>query len=322
MCKPTCLLLGLLLGSCGVLAQDETESQESENKAKPSWSTGLPERQAVPKKPTATLRTDIKDEPEIDMSGFGIERPNIGLEGFATETADPAEDETAAPIQAEQDSAVVESTPPPVTVDEPAAATEPVADVALEASPEDSPALAEQQPDDEPVQTQSGGDATEIDADDTANLALQETAPVEQSTPIDTPPAQEPALLTDSTPVDVANADDDVFSESNLQASVTNPAPSSKPRKNGAFNWQLLRQNELEYPVKALRQSQTGWVDINVTINAQGLVVETDVMDKSRGGMVFVSSAVKAVKSWQFEAPSDYGISENMSKVYRIEFQF
>ncbi|HFC30568.1 MAG TPA: TonB family protein, partial [Oceanospirillales bacterium] len=87
------------------------------------------------------------------------------------------------------------------------------------------------------------------------------------------------------------------------------------------YQWKQLVRTEPKYPRKALQTKTTGWVDIELTIDSSGKVVNAKVIKTSINGRVFHNEALRAVRKWVFEAPTDYGIKENLTKKVRLEFK-
>lgn len=67
------------------------------------------------------------------------------------------------------------------------------------------------------------------------------------------------------------------------------------------------------YPPDAARSGTTGYVELEYSVGADGKVTDVSVVD-AKPGRVFVASAVKAVKQWEF-APG-----ESRGKV-KLEFK-
>lgn len=66
-----------------------------------------------------------------------------------------------------------------------------------------------------------------------------------------------------------------------------------------------IKRVEPAFPPEAARARQSGFVEVEYTVDASGKVVSVSVLT-SRPARVFESAAVKAVKQWQF-APGEDG---------------
>ncbi len=74
------------------------------------------------------------------------------------------------------------------------------------------------------------------------------------------------------------------------------------------------------YPARALLRRTEGWVHLQLTIDADGLVEDAQVLDASPEG-VFEKSALKAVRRWRFEPSSTGGRNEPVRVTQKIEFK-
>tara|TARA_Y100001949_G_C15667995_1_gene192631 strand:- start:10 stop:411 length:402 start_codon:yes stop_codon:yes gene_type:complete len=68
------------------------------------------------------------------------------------------------------------------------------------------------------------------------------------------------------------------------------------------------------YPRKALRKGQEGFVVIEFDIDTDGGVLDPYVLESEPAG-VFERSAIKAVRKWLYEAPSYNGVSVKVNNV-------
>ena len=62
-------------------------------------------------------------------------------------------------------------------------------------------------------------------------------------------------------------------------------------------------------------------MDVEVTIDSQGIVQDAKVVKIYRNQRVFAKPAIKAVQQWRFEPPQKYGISQPQKRRYRVEFK-
>ncbi|GEM_PF-1970230 len=102
------------------------------------------------------------------------------------------------------------------------------------------------------------------------------------------------------------------------EASGNTQSASSTPK---AYQWTFVHKVAPDYPVKAYRERKEGWVDVDVTINPDGTVQQADVVKIYRNQRIFAKPALKAVQQWRFEPPQNYGISEPLTRRYRVEFK-
>lgn len=91
--------------------------------------------------------------------------------------------------------------------------------------------------------------------------------------------------------------------------------------KKNKYKWKKIKNVNPIYPSKAVRKKQEGWVDIEVIIDARGKVVESRILQTKRNIHVFDKSALKAVRQWKFDPPSNYGIKNNLIKDFRLVYQ-
>ena len=68
------------------------------------------------------------------------------------------------------------------------------------------------------------------------------------------------------------------------------------------------------YPRKALRKGQEGFVIIEFDIDTDGGVLDPYVLESEPAG-VFERAAIKAVRKWLYEAPSYNGVSVKVNNV-------
>lgn len=87
------------------------------------------------------------------------------------------------------------------------------------------------------------------------------------------------------------------------------------------YSWKIIKKTPAKYPVKAIRNNEEGWVDVELTINSEGIVTNAVSKAISRNSRVFVNPAINAVKKWKYEAPRKIGITESLKKTVRITFR-
>jgi protein TonB len=81
----------------------------------------------------------------------------------------------------------------------------------------------------------------------------------------------------------------------------------------------LIRQVNPRYPTAAMRANQEGWVDVEMTVGADGTVGNVSVVD-AQPKHVFDRSAIDAVSKWEFKPATRNG--EAMPVTLRRRLQF
>ncbi|WP_246058746.1 energy transducer TonB [Luteibacter pinisoli] len=81
----------------------------------------------------------------------------------------------------------------------------------------------------------------------------------------------------------------------------------------------LVRQVNPRYPTAAMRANQEGWVDVELTVGADGVVSNVNVVD-AQPKHIFDRSAVDAVSKWEFKPAMRNG--EPMTVTLRRRLQF
>ena len=291
MYKKLLFTLSLTLMFSAVWAQDEDTDEPSK---RPSWSEGLPERQDTADLNTPDFKPEIDNDIEIDMSEFGIKpKADITLElpisaELPEESAEPEEEPQPVESLASEEP---EASP---EVSEPVETTpEPIEEAVVETQP-DEPAINEPDP-----------------AEVITEPAVEQVADVEEpadQAPAETMPAEEPMAVEET----LAAVEPPVMAE-------PDPVESAQDEQQN-YVWSITKQTPVQYPVKAAIDNLEGWVDVEVTINADGEVVSATPVKYSRRGRIFGKPAVQSVSEWQFDPPRNYGIDANVTRVYKIEF--
>ena len=292
------IVMGLVVMNFASVAQDESEESKEPDrfdKARPSWSSGLPERKKMTPTPNASLKPEIENEIEIDVSEFGLtEDINIA------ELPEPA-------VEAEE---AVEEAPAVEEVNEAE-----VVEIPVETTPEPEPVV------ETPVETE-----VEEPAESVATIS----APVEEA-----PVEEIPAEIEQEQPTEVADTAEEVIEvesqpSTEMVSIEDNAITSSEPNDNtieqgleSDYRWRLIDRVSPEYPRQAARDQLEGWVDVEVTIGANGEVVNANVKKTSRKGNVFSRSALTAVRKWRFQQPTAEQLSNSeLKKTYRLDFTF
>jgi protein TonB len=81
----------------------------------------------------------------------------------------------------------------------------------------------------------------------------------------------------------------------------------------------LIRQVNPRYPTAAMRANQEGWVDVEMTVGADGTVGNVSVVD-AQPKHIFDRSAIDAVSKWEFKPATRNG--EAMPVTLRRRLQF
>jgi protein TonB len=106
-----------------------------------------------------------------------------------------------------------------------------------------------------------------------------------------------------------------------LQDSIGTPylgaEPLTEPSDGGL---RILNRIPPLYPARALLRRTEGWVRLQLTIDADGLVADARVLDASPEG-VFDQAAIKAVRRWRFEPSARGGRNASLQVTQKIEFK-
>jgi len=92
--------------------------------------------------------------------------------------------------------------------------------------------------------------------------------------------------------------------------------PAPQPSGGGL---RILNRTPPLYPARALLRRTEGWVHLQLTIDAEGLVEDARVLDASPKG-VFETAALKAVRRWRFEPPAKGAGKAPVQVKQKIEF--
>ena len=299
--------------SAACAQEDDQKAEEAEESKRPSWSAGLPEREKPADLNKPTFKPDRDEEIELDMSEFGLQpKPEIEIElpinsgiagmpvGNPKEQAENAAEEQAVADQAAAEQAAIEE----------AAAEQAAIEQALAEQAAIEQALAEQA-------------ATEQALADQAAIeqAAAEQAAIEQAL------AEEASQSVDDADNDASSqADQEVInlpeesSIASIEPAINNDASDVTAADEAEYSWNVLSRAPVQYPVKAAIDNLEGWVEVEITINPAGEVISASPTNYSRRGRIFGKPAVQSVNEWLFEPPSNYGITTDISRVYKVEF--
>jgi len=330
--KLTTYLLVMFVGVTAAVAQnDSTEDDKTETK-RPSWSAGLPERTQSASLNTPEFKPEIDKDIEMDMSDFGLKtKPQIELDLPINENIGVKSEEAVA-----EEPAVVEPEPVDPVV------TEPVVEQVVEQVAQ--PVIEEpiEQPVEQPVEQPNSQPSESVVEEAAAEQAVVNNEPE----PIDVvdSPVQDiqnevddtPAQPTDTAVENMAEADtqnsqdtEDAVAQPVEQSiaslDTTAAQPINENLGNAAaleneYNWEILQRAPVDYPVKAAMENLEGWVELEITIDPDGNVIKASPTNYSRKGRVFGRPAVQSINQWQFKPPSELGITSNITRIYKIEF--
>ena len=362
MLKVVMILLLCGTGGWAVAQNDDDQKDQSEEQTRrPSWSSGLPERQKPETMSRPDLSEDFQDDLTIDRSELGLERPEIGMPDPEMDPAPISQEEPVSDTEIKDEpAAATESVPTeePVVEEQPAVTDpmpepEPVSEPEPEPEPEPviEPAVyewlvVEQAEVDFPsrgIRNQISGwvdvevtlnpqgdvvSAQTVNYSDDAGIYV-EAAEESLKKWIFQPPREqgvnelvskvyridfEPPEIEQPVSTQTSTVQNDTTAENTADA-------GSVADQNSEYQWQILSQAALEYPIAAARKRVEGGVDIMVTINPDGEVVNLEEERYSSRGRVFVEPAKASLLQWQFSPPKNQGINSNVSRSYRIEFE-
>ncbi len=348
------LVIMMLLVTGAVLAQDDdTDQQQPQDETRrPSWSSGLPERRIVEPIEAPKLKVDM-DDMKMDMSEFGLEKPKVEF-NFPKENLQQSETDVES-----QSEPVVELPTEEVLIDSSedseAAVVEIVPEVIIEPEPEPEPELVPEPPvvipppvykwvvtERAPVDFPAIAARRQLSGWVDVEVTLNPQGDVVASEAVDY--SADGRVFIDAAENNVSQWRFQPPREQGVNELVSNvyrleftpPPPTStvvedtvvvEPEEtpvigvtNSTYMWIITEQQPLDYPMAAFRKRQEGWVDLMVTINPDGEVINIEEERYSSRGKVFVDPAIKSMEKWQFEPPKNQGITEPVSRSYRIDF--
>ena len=287
---------------------------------RPSWSAGLPERTQSASLNTPEFKPEIDKDIEMDMSDFGLKtKPQIELDLPINENIGVKSEEAVA-----EEPAVIEPEPVDPVV------TEPVVEQVVEqvAQPEIEEPV--EQPSTQPVAQPNTQPAEPVVEDAATEQAVvnSEAEPVEVD---DTPAQPVDTAVENMAAADTQNSQDtedavaQPVEQSIASLDTTAAQPINENLGNAAaleneYNWEILQRAPVDYPVKAAMENLEGWVELEITIDPDGNVIKASPTNYSRKGRVFGRPAVQSINQWQFKPPSELGITSNITRIYKIEF--
>jgi len=253
---------------------------EAPQNTKPSWSSKLPDRNDAPE-------IDAVEE-DGELSGLTMDRS--ALFGDDEDSSLNIEDSTEAIIQKNEE----------VTEQDRQAEADRIAE-------QDRQAEA-----DRIVEQEKQAEADRI-AEQEKQTEADRLADQEKLAEIDRRSKQEKIAL-----------DQKRAAEKRASEQVTNNATSSTETSNEIdskpYTWKKIQHSSPEYPIKAARGGKEGWVDVEFTIDSSGKVIGAHPIKAYKNLKLFNIAALKAVRQWKFEPPSNFGIRINQTKTVRVVF--
>ena len=318
--KLTTYLLVMFVGVTAAVAQNDSAEDDKTETKRPSWSAGLPERTQSASLNTPEFKPEIDKDIEMDMSDFGLKtKPQIELDLPINENIGVKSEEAVA-----EEPAVIEPEPVDPVV------TEPVVEQVVEqvAQPEIEEPV--EQPSTQPVAQPNSQPAEPVVEDAATEQAVvnSEAEPVEVD---DTPAQPVDTAVENMAAADTQNSQDtedavaQPVEQSIASLDTTAAQPINENLGNAAaleneYNWEILQRAPVDYPVKAAMENLEGWVELEITIDPDGNVIKASPTNYSRKGRVFGRPAVQSINQWQFKPPSELGITSNITRIYKIEF--
>jgi len=87
------------------------------------------------------------------------------------------------------------------------------------------------------------------------------------------------------------------------------------------YQWKKIVNAAPDYPARAARSGEEGWVEVEIELGINGDVVNATVVNSFRNSKTFNREAIIAVKKWKYEPPINFGIEENQFKIVKIVFK-
>ena len=96
--------------------------------------------------------------------------------------------------------------------------------------------------------------------------------------------------------------------------------PSAIHNSQNNYSWTKIKDEPPLYPQRAFKSKKEGWVDVRLTINIEGEVINTEAVASYNNQGLFNRSALNAVKKWKYEPQKSYGIEGPLTTQVRIVF--
>ncbi len=279
-------------------AYSQTDSEKPQKK--PSWGSKMPTRESAP---NLKFDADLDEEDEMDMGEFGMDRSKL-LDSDETEIGrdDLIEIETPVITSAEEERIAIER-----QKEQQRKAEE--ERIVIEQQKEQLRKAEEERIATEQLKEQQ----RKAEEEKVAAAQVKERQGKTEERRI----AEEISSESLQTDVQIEPIQDKATDDESQLAEVLVKAPEQiQP-----YLWKKIKNTLPIYPTRAARDKKEGWVEVNITIDPTGKVVEAVVVKSSKNYRIFNNSALKAVKKWKFEPPSKFDINNQLSKVVRIVFQ-
>ncbi|MEZ5473212.1 MAG: TonB family protein [Marinicella sp.] len=317
MNKKLVISLALLFFLTLSMAQDNEEDNDQDKR--PSWSPGLPERQTTKDLSKPEFKPEIDDELELDMSEFGIKpKSEIDIE-LPIGSELPVVDEKAAKEEQER---LEQERLEQERLEQERLEQERLEQERLEQERLEQERLEQERLEQERLE-QERLEQERLEQERLEQERLEQER-LEQERLEQERLEQE---LLEQERLEQERLEQEQATESQDSAEPMDIAPKenetnalSPGNVNSGYTWKITKQAPVEYPVKAAIDNLEGWVDLEVTINAAGEVVSATPVKYSRKGRIFGKPAIQSVNDWLFEPPSNSGINEPQTRIYRIEF--
>jgi len=286
-----------------------------DSKKKPSWTETMPERKDTP---AMKMQIDKDDDFGMDRSTLGFGRDELSSRDGETNQK-PSEHQLTNKIEIQKK----------LDVERKKNAAQLAKIERLEAEKIELQKLAKQKQEAQKLAAQSQEEQDEIAAQKLAaqsqeeqdEIAAQKLAAQSQEEQ-DEIAAQELAKQRQEEQDEIAAQKLSLQSQDN-QEEVK--AQSQDVKKESfakiEYSWKKIKNAAPVYPAKAERANKEGWVDIEITIDINGNVVDSRVVKSSKNTRIFDKSALKAVRKWKYDPPTNYGVKEQISRTVRMRYE-
>jgi len=269
---------------------------QSNDDSKPSWSEKMPERQDAP---DLDIENDIDTTIELDLGDFNMDRGDVDEDDSEPSDLRKLEEEKKA-------------------IEEKIARQKRLAAAkAEEERLQEQQRIAEEKKRAEQLaEEQRIADKLAQDKKLADEKLAEEALANQQETDNNTENTPDPAETEiTSTAIDTTVPETETKTEID-----TTPIETDTITAN-AYSWKKIKNVLPEYPPQAARNDREGWVEVEIEIDTNGVVVEANVTQTSRNYKVFNKAALKAVKKWRYEPPANVGITANQTRTVRLVFR-
>ena len=254
-----------------------------DSKKKPSWTETMPERKDTP---AMKMQIDKDDDFGMDRSTLGFGRDELSSRDGETNQK-PSEHQLTNKIEIQKK----------LDVERKKNAAQLAKIERLEAEKIELQKLAKQKQEAQKLAAQSQEEQDEIAAQELAKQRQEEQDEIA---------AQKLSLQSQDNQEEVKAQSQDVKKESFAKIE---------------YSWKKIKNAAPVYPAKAERANKEGWVDIEITIDINGNVVDSRVVKSSKNTRIFDKSALKAVRKWKYDPPTNYGVKEQISRTVRMRYE-